>query len=129
MTNEPVDVNVYTDRWEFVLLLIPCFLLQEEYNEKENTFHITFDKYVQLQGDLQQQITQLKTEQVSYMFGYCTIQFTSPYRLACSSSGGKPDYLHEHKNYTSFTCSMQLQFCHHNIPPDLANHSPQHCQC
>ena len=43
--------------------------------------------------------------------------------------GENPDYLHVHKNNTSFTCSMQLQFCHHNMPPDLANHSPQHCQC
>ena len=30
-----VDVNVYTDTWEFVLLLIPGFLLQEENNKSK----------------------------------------------------------------------------------------------
>jgi len=62
-----VDVNVYTDRWEFVLLLIPCFLLQEENNEKEKALKLKIEKYVQLQVELQHQLTKLKTEQVSYM--------------------------------------------------------------
>jgi len=124
-----VDANVYTDRWEFVLLLIPCFLLQEKQKQKENEFIFTMQKYEKSQEDLKKNIIDLKTDQVSYIFDDCTIQFTSPYRLACSSTGGRPDYLHVHKNNTSFTCNMQLQFCHHNMPPGLANHSPQHCQC
>jgi len=72
---------------------------------------------------------QLKTELVSYMFSDCTIQFTSPYCLACFSTVEKPGHLQVHKSYTSFTWNMQFRFSHHNIPPDLANHNPQHCQC
>ena len=44
---------------------------------------LTMENYELIQGEIKQQLTILKTEQVSYIFGYCTIKFTSPYRLAC----------------------------------------------
>jgi len=124
-----VDVNVYTDRWEFVLLLIPCFLLQEEMHRKEVRLLRTMKGLNDLERKREDIFIEVLHDQVSYIFDDCTIHFTSQNRLSCSSTGEKPDYLHVHKNNTCVTCSMQLQFCHHNIPPDLANHSPQHCQC
>ena len=35
-------------------------------------------------------------DQVSYMFGECSIKLTSPYHLALSSTGEQPDHLHVH---------------------------------
>jgi len=83
--------------------LILCFRLQEKQNEKEGAYICKMENYEKKQEDLKKQLFELKTEQVSYIFGNCTIQFISPYRLACSSTGEKPDYLHVHKNNTRFT--------------------------
>ena len=43
---------------------------------------LTMENYELIQGEIKQQLTILKMEQVSYIFGYCTIKFTSPYCLA-----------------------------------------------
>jgi len=98
-----VNVNVYTDRCEFVFLLILCFLLQEENKAKEEKFLSTVTKYEESDRNKTEMVTELKHNQVSYIFSDCTIKFTSPKLLACSSTGENPDYLHVHKNYTSFT--------------------------
>jgi hypothetical protein len=42
-------------------------------------------------------ILELVRRQMSCIFCDCTIKFTSPYRLACSSTRKKPDHLHVHK--------------------------------
>ena len=98
-----VNVNVYTDRCEFVFLLIPCFLLQEEYAKKEKLLSSTTEKFDNFYKEKKEMFLEHSRDLVSYIFGDSTIKFTLPYRLACSSTGGKPDYLHVHKNYTSFT--------------------------
>jgi len=79
-----VDVNVYTHTCEFELLLIPCFLLQKNFEEEEKWHSFNNERYEKLEEKKKEADAKIVHVQVSYMFGDFTIKFTSPYRLACS---------------------------------------------
>jgi len=72
-----VDVNVYTDRCEFVLLLIPGFLLQEEMHRKEARLLRMMRGLDELEKKREDIFIEVLHDQVSYIFNDCTIQFTS----------------------------------------------------
>jgi hypothetical protein len=90
------------------------FLLQREMNEiiveDRRRMH---DFIIEIRGKFNdvnlklQELSDVSTvivhRQVSYIFCDCTVKLTSPYRLACSSTGGKTYHLSVHKDYTSFT--------------------------
>ena len=66
-------------------------------------------KFENLEGKREDFFIHIIHDQVSYIFGDCTIKFTSPYRLACSLTGEKPKHLHVHK-----TTHVSLAACSYN---------------